>query len=274
MNIGITGASGFIGSRVVDLALRRGHEVIAFSRSPQRQIPGCTMRPFSLKRPPDLSGCDAVLHLAAETPIGIWTPAKVKRIRESRVLGTRRIAEAFAAASTPPEVLVSGSAIGFYGDAGEAALIESSPPGTGFLAETVQAWESEAIAVRDARVVLLRTGIVLGNQGGALRLLKLIFRAGLGARLGDGQQWVSWIHLQDMTALALFALENLDLRGPVNGTAPWPVRNETLTRDLARAVHRPAFFVAPAFLLGLLGGFSRELLDSKRVLPGVATEHG
>jgi uncharacterized protein (TIGR01777 family) len=274
MNIGITGASGFIGSRVVDLALRRGHEVIAFSRNPERAILGCTMRPFSLERPPDLDGCEAVLHLAAEPVVGLWLPANKRRIRESRVLGTRRIAEAFAEARTPPEVLVSGSAIGYYGDAGERELDESSPPGTGFLPETVQAWEAEAAAVTNARVVLLRTSIVLGTKGGALRVMRPLFQAGLGGQIGTGEQWVSWIHLEDAAALALFVIEDLDVRGAVNNTAPWPVRNRELTCELAGALRRPAFFRVPAFVLRLLGEFSHELLDSKKVLPAAATERG
>jgi uncharacterized protein (TIGR01777 family) len=274
MNIGITGASGFIGRVVVDLALRRGHEVIAFSRRPERGIPGCEMRLFSTERPPDLTGCEAVIHLAAENIAGLWTPAKKRRIRESRVHGTRRVAEAFAAASNPPEVLVSGSAIGFYGDAGDRELTESAPHGSGFLAETVQAWEYEAALVKNARVVLLRNSIVLGARGGALRLMAPIFRAGLGGAIGNGRQWVSWIHLEDAAALALFAVEDLDVRGPVNSSVPWPVRNEDFTRALANAVRRPAFLRVPAFALRVLGDFSEELLQSKRVLPQVALDHG
>jgi uncharacterized protein (TIGR01777 family) len=276
MNIGLTGASGFLGGRILDLALRRGHEIIAFTRTPDRAIPGCTMRAFSLDTPPDLSGCEAVIHLAAESPIGWWTAAKKRRILESRVLGTRRIAEAIAATTPRPEVLVSGSAIGFYGDRGEEELTEGLSPGHGFLAETVQAWEAEAAAAaKDVRVVLLRTALVFGRKGGAWPLLSLPFRFGLGARLGDGRQWMSWIHLEDVARLALFAVENLDLRGPLNAAAPWPVRNADFTRLLARQLHRPAFLRAPAFLLrAALGDFSQEILDSKRVLPALACEHG
>jgi len=275
MKIGLTGASGFLGSRLVDLALGRGHEVIAFTRTPDRSIPGCTMRTFSLETPPDIAGCDALIHLAAESPIGLWTAAKKRRIRESRALGTRRIVEAIAAASAKPEVLVNVSAIGFYGDRGEQDLTESLPAGQGFLAETVQAWEAEASQVQASRVVLLRTALVLGRTGGALPIMALPFRFGLGAQLGDGRQWMSWIHLEDWARLALFAVENLDLHGPVNAAAPWPVRNADYTRLLARQLHRPAFLRAPAFLLrAVLGDFSRELLESKRVLPGVACEQG
>lgn len=274
MNIGITGASGFIGRVIVDLALRRGHEVIAFSRQPERGIPGCEMRLFSLERPPDLTGCEAVIHLAAENVASLWTPAKKRRIRETRVHGTRRVAEAFAAAAKPPEVLVSGSAIGFYGDSGDRELTEAEPHGAGFLAETVQGWEHEATLVTNARVVLLRNSIVLGAKGGALRVMAPVFRAGLGGQIADGRQWVSWIHLEDAAALALFAVEDLNVRGPINSSAPWPVRNAEFTRALAHAVRRPAIFRVPAFALRVLGDFSEELLHSKRVLPQAALDHG
>jgi uncharacterized protein (TIGR01777 family) len=274
VHIGITGASGLIGRHLVDLALRRGHEVVAFSRSPGRKIPGCTMRPFAPPSPPDISGCDALVHLAGESVIGFWTPAKKRRIVESRLTGTRAVAQAIARAATPPEVLVSGSAIGFYPDAQDDSLTESSPGGTGFLAETTRAWEAEAHAVTRSRVVLLRTGIALAREGGALALTSTLFRWGLGGRLGSGVQWMSWIHVHDLARLMLFAVENLDVNGPVNGTAPWPVRNRDFTQELARQLHRPAFLHAPAWALRLLGDFSHELLDSKRVLPEVATAHG
>jgi uncharacterized protein (TIGR01777 family) len=274
MNIGITGASGFIGRVVVDLALRRGHEVIAFSRRPERGIPGCEMRLFSTERPPDLTGCDAVIHLAAENVASLWTPAKKRRIRETRVHGTRRVAEAFAAAAHPPEVLVCGSAIGFYGNSGDRELTEAEPHGTGFLAETVRAWEQEATLVTNARVVLLRNSIVLGPKGGALRFMTPLFRAGLGGQIANGRQWVSWIHVEDAAALALFAVEDLEVRGPVNSSAPWPVRNADFTRALAQAVRRPAIVRVPAFALRVLGDFSEELLHSKRVLPQAALDHG
>ena len=169
MNIGVTGASGMIGGKIIDLALRRGHEIIAFTRHPQRGIPGCTMRAFSLEAPPDISGCDALIHLAGESPVGLWTAAKKRRIAESRILGTRRIVEAIAAANQKPEVLVNGSAIGFYGNRGEEELTETASAGSGFLADTVQAWEGEALRVSgEVRVVLMRTAVVLGRKGGAL----------------------------------------------------------------------------------------------------------
>lgn len=275
MNIGLTGATGFIGRKIVDIALRRGHEIIAFSRNPSAGIPGCEMRRFSLDEPVDITGCDAIIHLAGESVMGLWTDAKKRKIHDSRVLGTRRVVEAINTAVKPPEVFVCGSAIGFYGDAGDAEITESTPAGRGFLAETSQAWEAEASKTRpDTRVVLLRTGIVLDKGGGALSAMAPVFRAGLGGQIGDGRQYMSWIHLEDEAMLTLFAVENLDIRGPLNGTAPWPVRNGDFTRQLAKVLRRPALFRVPAFALRALGEFSHELLDSKRVVPAAATEHG
>ncbi|MHA3773724.1 TIGR01777 family oxidoreductase [Verrucomicrobiota bacterium sgz303538] len=275
MNIGLTGATGFIGRKIVDLALRRGHEIIAFSRSPERGIPGCEMRRFSLEEAPDISGCDALIHLAGESVVGLWTASKKERIRSSRVLGTRRVVEAINSSANPPEVFVCGSAIGFYGDSGDTELTENASAGDNFLAETVQLWEAEATKTRsDTRVVLLRTGVVLGKEGGAIPAMTPAFRAGLGGPIGNGRQYMSWIHLEDEAMLALFALENLDIRGPLNATAPWPVRNEEFAQLLAKTLRRPAFFRAPAFAIRMLGEFSHELLDSKRVVPAVATEHG
>lgn len=275
MLIGITGASGFIGRKIIDLALRRGHEVVAFTRNPQRSIPGCTMRAFALDAVPDITGCEALIHLAGESVAGLWTRAKKRRIVESRVLGTQRLVEAIRNAEIKPEVLVSGSAIGFYGDRGDEEITETAPAGRGFLSETVQAWESEALRAEGIRVVMIRTAVVLGTRGGALPLMALPFRLGLGGRLGSGRQWMSWIHLEDIAQLFLFAVENLDVEGPVNGSAPWPVPNADFTRLLAQAVRRPAFLAVPAFALRVaLGEFSAELLDSKRVLPAAALEHG
>jgi len=275
MIIGLTGATGFIGGKIIDLALRRGHEVIAFTRDPRRTIPGCEMRAFSLDAAPDIAGCEAFIHLAGEPVVGLWTAAKKRRIVESRVLGTRRVVEAINAARDKPEVLLNGSAIGFYGDRGDAELTETAPAGAGFLAETVQAWEAEAYRAEGVRIVTLRTAVVLGKHSGALPPMTFVFKLGLGGPLGDGRQWMSWIHLDDLAQLALFAIENLDIRGPLNAAAPWPVRNGDFTKALAQTLRRPALFRVPAFLLrATLGGFSRELLDSKRVLPATALDHG
>jgi uncharacterized protein (TIGR01777 family) len=277
MQLALTGATGFVGRHVIRLAVRRGYEVVAFTRDPSRPVHDCIgTRKFTTGEPPDLTGCSAVIHLAGEKVAGLWTRGKMQRIRDSRILGTRRIAEAIRASSHPPDVLVSASAIGFYGDSGETELTEDSPPGAGFLAETCRAWEAEALAAEPiCRVVRTRIGLVLGKGGGALRMMLPPFRLCLGARIGSGRQWLSWIHVEDLARLLLFAVENLDVRGALNATAPWPVRNAEYTAALARSLHRPALLAVPAFALRLLlGEFSRELLDSKRVLPAAATAEG
>lgn len=277
MQLALTGASGFVGRHVIRLAVRRGYEVVALTRDPSRPIDGCVeTRRFSPDEPPDLRGCGAVIHLAGESVVGLWTKRKMQRIRDSRVLGTRMLVQAIRAMPEPPSVLVSASAIGFYGDCGETDLTEQSPGGTGFLPETCRAWESEASAAEPScRVVRTRIGIVLGKSGGALRTMLPPFRLGLGGPLGNGRQWFSWIHADDLASLLLFAVENLDMRGAVNATAPWPVRNADFTRTLAHTLHRPAFLRVPAFVLRLLlGRFSIELLASRRVLPAEATDHG
>ena len=277
MQLALTGATGFVGRHVIRLAVRRGYEVVAFTRDPSRPVHDCIgTRKFTTAAPPDLTGCSAVIHLAGENVAGLWTRGKMRRIRDSRVLGTRRIAEAIRASSHPPDVFVSASAIGIYGDRGDAEITEDSPPGTGFLAETCRAWETEALAAEPiCRTVRARIGLVLGKRGGALRKMLPFFRLGLGAKLGSGRQWLSWIHVEDLATLLLFAVENLDVRGALNATAPWPVRNVEFTAALARSLHRPAFLTVPAFALRLLlREFSRELLDSKRVLPAAAAAQG
>lgn len=275
MIIGLTGATGFLGRRVLSVANARGHEVIAFSRDPLREIPqAIETRKFSLTAPPDLQGCDAVVHLAGEPILGWWTPAKKRRIQESRIEGTRRIAEAIGRLACKPEALVCASAIGLYAP-GETEAREEAPHGSNFLAETVEAWEREAQAAPTGRVTLLRTGVALGSDGGALALMRKVFRLGLGGTLGDGRQWMSWIHGDDYARLAMFAVENMDIRGPLNACAPWPVRHREFVQTLARLLHRPAIFRVPAFLIrSALRGLAAEVLDSKRVVPAAAIRHG
>jgi uncharacterized protein (TIGR01777 family) len=279
MRIALTGATGFVGRHLVQAAIRRGFEVVAFTRNPSRIVRDCVeTRLFSLDAPPDLRECDAVIHLAGENVVGIWTAAKKRRILESRVLGTGRLVEAIRALGTPPEVLVSASAVGYYGDGGEAELTELAPPGNSndFRAKVCADWEKAAApAAGQCRVVLPRIAIVLGRDGGMLKVTRRIFRLGLGGRLGHGRQWLPWIHVDDLVALLLFAVENMDIRGAVNAASPWPVRNADFTRALARAVHRPAIFPVPAFLLRLIFlGFAQGLLASQRVVPAAAMDHG
>lgn len=271
MRLGITGASGLIGQRASALAVARGWEVVPFSRQPRDP----RARLLAEGRPADVEGLDAVLHLAGEPVVGRWTPAKKRRILGSRVLGTRAVVEGFARAQRPPRVLVAASAIGIYGDTGDHEADESSPPGKGFLAEVCRAWEEEAGKVRGARVVSLRIGLVLGRGGGTMPRLLPLFRLGLGGRLGSGRQWMSCIHVDDLAAMALWAVENEAIRGPLNGVLPRPVTNASFTRILAGAVHRPALFPVPALVLrALLGEMSTLLLESSRVRPAVAERHG
>ena len=276
MTIALTGATGFVGKHLIRLAAQRGHEIVAFTRAPQRVVDGAVeTRVFSLETPPDLHGCEAVIHLAGEPILGLWTAAKKRRILESRVRGTRRIVEAIAALREKPEVLVNASAIGCYAAGGDADITERAPGGDNFLAATVCAWEDEARAAQSERVVLLRTGVVLGKNGGALRAMTPPCRLGLGATIGDGLQWMSWIHVEDLARLVFFAVEDMAVRGPVNATAPWPARHGDFVKTLARILHRPAFFRVPAFVVrAALRGLAAELLDSKRVLPAVALDHG
>ena len=271
MRLGITGASGFIGGHVTRLAVAKGWEVVPFSRQPRdertrRLVPG---------EAADVEGLDAVLHLAGEPVVGRWTSEKRRRIMESRVMGTRSIAEGFARAALPPRVLISSSGIGYYGNTGDTEVEENSPAGRGFLADVCRAWEAEAMQVRNARVVILRIGLVLGREGGTMKRILPVFRAGLGGRLGSGRQWMSCIHVDDMAGLALWAIGQENFDGPINAVMPHPVTNTDFTRLLARAVHRPAILPAPAFLLrAVLGEMASLLLDSSRARPGVAEERG
>lgn len=276
MKIGITGATGFIGSQLAEEARERGYEVVAFSRSPDQPKPGFSeTRKFTIDSTPDLSGLDAIVHLAGESILGLWTPAKKRRIRDSRIEGTRRIAEALATAPNGPRVFVSGSAVGYYGDTGDTVTDESSPSGKGFLAEVSRRWEAEADgAPESVRTTKLRIGFVLGN-GGAMKLVGPVFKAGLGGRLGDGQQWMSCIHVEDVAGLILHALENDAVSGPLNAVMPEPVRNVEFTHAAAKAAHRPAMMPAPKILLKIvLGELSHLLLDSQRVVPMVAQKTG
>jgi uncharacterized protein (TIGR01777 family) len=271
MRLGITGASGFIGRHAARLAAARGWEVVPFSRQPR----DARTRRFVPGEPADVDGLDAVLNLAGEPVVGRWTTGKRRRILESRVLGTRSIAEGFARAAQPPRVLVNASGIGYYGDTGDREVDENSPAGTGFLAEVCRAWEAEAMQVRNARVVILRIGLVLGREGGTIKRILPLFRAGLGGRLGSGRQWMSCIHIDDVVRLPLWAMEKENLSGPVNAVMPQPVTNASFTRALGAAVHRPAVLPAPAFVLrALLGPMSSLLLDSSRVRPLVPAENG
>jgi len=281
MKITVTGATGFIGKRLVERLLEQGHAVHLVGRTARTPLPANVQ--FSLwnaeaGEPPEecIAEAEAVIHLAGEPVSQRWTPEVKRRIRSSRVDGTRHLVQALARRKAPLPVLVSASAIGYYGSRGDEILTEESPPGSGFLAELGVAWEREALQATQlgTRVVLPRIGIVLG-RGGALAVMLPPFRAGLGGRIGDGRQWMSWIHLDDLINLIVFALERPALQGPLNATAPNPVRNAEFTETLARVLRRPAIFPVPLFGLRVLfGEMSEVMLASQRVLPKVAEAAG
>lgn len=269
MNIGILGATGYVGKRLGELAELEGHQVVRFSRSPKAGF-----RPIPADGPLDFSGLDAVVNLAGEPILGVWTPEKKDKILRSRVDTTLRVVESLR--PDGPRVLVNASAIGFYGDTDNIEVDESSPAGTGFLARVCQAWENAARSAEElgVRVVRLRIGFVTG-RGGAMKLLRPLFQCGLGGKLGNGRQWMSWIHVDDVAGMILWALEKGDIRGPLNAVTPEPIRNSQFTRDVARAFHRWALLPAPAFALRLvLGELSHLLLDNARVRPAKAIDLG
>jgi len=259
MNIAITGATGFLGRHVA--ARLSDHTIRAVS----------TRNRVTTQ---DFAGCDAVIHLAGEPVAQRWTPEARRRIRESRVQGTRDVVDALR--PNPPSVLIAASAIGYYGPRGGEMLTESSSPGDDFLAQLAVEWEREAMNAErfGVRVILLRIAVVLGRDGGALSKMLPPFRLGVGGRLGDGKQWTSWIHIDDLANLFAFALLN-DVNGPLNASSPHPVTNAQYTRELARAIHRPAIFPLPKFLLKVLfGEMSEVILASQRVLPEATLRAG
>lgn len=269
VTIGIVGASGFVGRRVAQVATQAGYGVVLYSRTAREGF-----RKISADEAVDFSDVDVVVNLAGEPILGLWTEEKKKAIQSSRVQGTRRVVEGVLAAKVP--VLINASAIGFYGNTREISVDESSPVGSGFLAETCLAWEAatEPAAEAGVRVVKIRIGFVLG-PGGAMHAILPVFRFGLGGTLGDGKQWMSCVHLDDVAGLILWAAGNPDIEGAVNAVMPEPIRNTEFTKSLAAALHRPAFFPVPAFLLRLaLGQLSHVMLDSSRVRPTVAQREG
>lgn len=282
MNILLTGGTGFLGRPLVDALLSAGHSVNYLAR---RQAQGMDSRAAyrhwaSSDELPDLAGAgrfDGVIHLAGEPVAQRWTAAVKRRIRDSRVNGTRNLVQSIAGLRHKPAVLISASAIGYYGHRDSEILTESSGPGTGFLADVCVAWEHEANAVRELgiRVATVRIGVVLEKDGGALAKMLPVFRSGMGGKLGDGRQWMSWIHRGDLVGLLRFALENNDVQGAVNATSPNPVTNAEFTRELGEALHRPAILAVPRFALKLaMGPVAEPIMASARVLPAAAEALG
>jgi uncharacterized protein len=276
----VTGATGTIGTRLVQ---ELGRETVVLSRDPARAAKALGVRALgwdgrSALDPAAFDGIDAVFHLAGE-PVGEgrWTEEKKRRIEESRTAGTHALVSSMARAKVKPRVLVSASAVGYYGSRGDELLTESSPAGEGFLASVCRAWEDEAAAAANdgVRVASLRIGIVLARDGGALDKMLPLFRSGLAGRLGSGKQWMPWIHVDDVVGVLLHAAKDERVRGPMNGAAPELVTNAEFTRALARAVHRPALFAAPELALKLaLGEMAKVVLASQRVVPERALATG
>lgn len=279
MRIAVTGASGLIGSALAESLTASSHEVVRLVRHEPRSDGEARWDPAAgTVDAAGLEGCRAIVHLAG-APIGArrWTDARKKELRDSRVLGTAAIARAAAAMSTPPEVLLCGSAIGFYGDTGDSWVDESSPAGTGFLADLVRDWEAAAEPARAAgiRTVHARTGLVVSTAGGAWAPLFPLFRAGLGGRLGDGRQFWSFIALHDEVAALRHLLDTSAVSGPVNLTAPDPLTNRQITAAMGRVLHRPTLAAVPGPVLRLtLGEFAGDVLSSQRVRPKVLLDSG
>jgi uncharacterized protein len=278
----ITGATGFIGKKLANLLLARGDAVnyLGRARSPQLDSRVAYHPWNNVKELPPLNSVprlDAVVHLAGEPIAQRWTRAAKKRIYSSRVEGTRQLVTAIGNLRYKPKVLVSASAIGYYGDRGDETLIERSAWGNGFLTEVCRDWEREALRAREfgLRVVTPRFATVLGREGGALPKMLTPFRLGLGGKFGDGRQWMSWIHINDLLRLLLFAVENQAATGALNASSPRPVTNAEFTRTLAAAMRRPAVLSVPKIAVKLaLGEMANLVFESLRVLPQATQQAG
>ena len=281
MKVAITGATGFVGSRLVELLNAEGHQLLVLTRNPtaaQKIFPNLVPNAEIIAYTPTesgswqqaIAGCDAVVNLAGE-PIAEerWTLERKQEILQSRQLGTQKIVEAIAVANPKPSVLINASAIGYYGTSETATFEEISPPGNDFLAQVCQSWEAEATKViaTDTRLVILRLGIVLG-MGGAIAKMITPFKLFAGGPIGSGRQWFSWIHRDDLVNLILQALTRSDIEGVLNATAPNPVRMAEFSRALGQVLKRPSWLAVPSFALeALLGDGAMVVLEGQQVLP-------
>lgn len=274
MRILIAGASGLIGSSLVPVLRLQDHEVKKLVRRKALSDDEITWNPEKNEiQPTDLEGFDAVINLAGENIFGRWTANKKQRIRDSRVITTRILCQALSSLKMPPKVLLNASAMGIYGESGDAIITEETPPGEGFLADVCREWEASTKPAeqRGIRVVHMRFGIVLTltPKGGALKQMLLPFKMGLGGRLGSGTQYMSWIALDDLLNVIQYLLDTPILKGAVNVCSPQPITNTEFTKKLGEVLQRPTLFPVPAFVLRmLLGDFADEgLLASTRMLP-------
>jgi uncharacterized protein len=275
MEIAITGGTGFIGSRLSMHLISKGHRITAFgSRKSQKEALHPDLRYVSadttLPGPwqDEIGKSEVVVNLAGKSIFGYWTEKYKQAMYDSRILTTRNVVAALPKRDGP--LLISASALGYYGDRGDDPLTESEPAGDDFLSRLSKDWEAEAFKARSegARVVVARFGIVLGPKGGAMPVMALPFRFFLGGAIGDGRQWFSWIHIYDLMAALEFVMENPEITGAVNFGSPGPVRNRQLARLLGGVLRRPSFFRTPAFMIRLfLGEFGQSLLNSQRIVP-------
>jgi uncharacterized protein (TIGR01777 family) len=273
MKILITGASGLVGKELQKSFAAKGYEMLLASRSEPKDdnhIQWTIEEGFS--EPEKLEGIDVVVHLAGENVSGLrWTDEKKKAIRDSRVLGTRNVVDAISKLKKKPHTFIASSAIGFYGERGDEEVTESSAAGDNFLAGVCKEWEAESRRAEDAgiRTVLLRTGIVLSKDGGALATMLTPFKLGVGGVVGSGKQWMSWISLEDEIAVINFAIENENIRGAVNAVSPNPATNEEFTKTLGEVLYRPTFIPLPEFAVSMIFGEMGDalLLASTKVMP-------
>lgn len=278
MTIIVAGGSGFLGRKLAKLLEGEGHAVRILTRRPVRAN-DIQWNPdgSSGTLPRSLNGADAIVNLAGEAIDQRWTAARKATLRNSRILATRTLVRAVAQCANPPKVFVSASACGYYGPRGDEPITESTPAGSDFLAQLCVEWEQEARFVESpaTRLAIVRTGVALARDGGALAKMLLPFKLGLGATLGSGGQFMPWIHADDWTALVAWLVQNERASGAFNASAPAPVTNRTFTRTLGRVLHRPAVFHAPGFVLhAALGEMSTILLNGQRMLPAYAERLG
>jgi len=281
MKIAVTGATGFIGRVLTSELEHRGIEYTIVTRRPAEAAQLCpragAVIDWEALDPQSFDGLDGVIHMAGAPVAQRWTTTARREIRQSRETPTRQLVRSLGQTDRPPPVLVSFSAIGYYGPTGDEKLTESSPPGSDFLAEVCVAWEREALAARafGIRVVTPRVGIAIGPGGGALGQMILPFKLGVGGPIGSGREWMSWIHVRDVVGIVLDALTNERLEGAINATAPEPVPNREFAKALGRVLHRPAVLPTPVFGLKLMfGGFADILATGQRVVPARALEAG
>ena len=284
MKVFITGGTGFVGTQITSRLIQDGHQVTILTRS-LKGAKGSLPEISYLEGDPTKKGPwqeaikihDAVINLAGASIFSKWTEEHKKAIRESRVNTTRNIVEGMPSHPERPFTLFSTSAVGYYGFCADEERTEESPPGNDFLARTAVEWEGEALKAREkgARVVITRSGIVMGEKGGALSQMIPLFKKYIGGPIGSGKQWFSWVHIKDLVEAFVFLIKHPEISGPVNVCSPNPVRNRDLAKALGKALHRPSFFPAPGFMVKLvLGEFGSVILEGQRVIPKRLLENG